>query len=42
MNSKILYGVVILLAIPSFILGVICGVEASIIKVYVVAAAIAY
>lgn len=30
-----LYGVVILLAIPSFILGVICSIEAWIIKVYV-------
>ena len=35
-NSKILYGVVILLAIPSFILGVICSGEAWAIKVYVV------
>jgi len=32
-NSKFLYGVVILLAIPSFILGITCGIEVWIIKV---------
>ena len=34
-NSKFLYGVVILLAIPSFILGVTCGIEIWIIKLYI-------
>lgn len=34
-SSKILYSVVILLAIPSFILGMACSIEAWIIKVYV-------
>jgi hypothetical protein len=34
-SSKIICGVVTLLAIPSFILGTICSIEASIIDVYV-------
>ncbi|KAN0073600.1 hypothetical protein V8E55_012207 [Tylopilus felleus] len=32
-SSKFLYGVVIMLAIPSFVLGMTCGIEAWIIKV---------
>ncbi|KAH7921677.1 hypothetical protein BV22DRAFT_1132059 [Leucogyrophana mollusca] len=34
-NSKVLFGVVILLAIPSFALGMACGIKAWIIKVLV-------
>lgn len=34
-NSKMLYGVIIMLAIPSFVLGFSVGVEAWVIQVYV-------
>ena len=34
-SSRFLYGVIIVLAIPSFILGMACSIEAWIIKVYV-------
>jgi len=34
-GSRILYGIIVVLAITSFILGTICSVEATIIKVYV-------
>ena len=41
-SSKVIYGVVILLAIPAFILGVACTIWAAIIEVYAPTAVVLY